>query len=179
MNISSTAKTYAKAIFELAQEREITGQIFDEFKAFLQFIKKNPAIHKLLELPNVVQREKRLIDLFYADYSKTFVHFIVFILKNKRYDLLEQIFLDFQQRYDLSKNRIRIETITAVPLTQNKLAEINQQMSRLTNKNVIIENRIDPSIIGGIIIKLNGQLFNASIIGQFKKLKQYLIKNQD
>ena len=178
MIVSSVAKRYSKALFEIAKERNSLKEILVEFQSFLVFTKKNAEFNFLLGIPNMIQREKILLEFLKERYSDTFVHFILIVLRNKRHLLFPQIFEDFQRKYDTEHNRIRAHAITAIPLTDKKINELQQKISKYTNANIIIENRIDSSIIGGIIIQIDGQIFNASLTEQLIKLKQYLIQNQ-
>ena len=111
-------------------------------------------------------------------FSELFFNFLLVVLRNRRFQLIYQIYSDFENRVDLYNNRIKAVAITALPLPGDKLSEVSREIATYLNAEVRIENKVDPSIIGGIIIRLNGKMFDGSIFGQFKKLKQYLIKNQ-
>ena len=176
MNVNSTAKRYAKALFEIAKKKDRLKEIIDEFQSFLFLLEENTDLQFLLKLPNVFKREKLLADLLQQRFSEVFINFLLVTLRNKRYYLLQQIFEDLQTRYDLDNNRIRAQAITAIPLTEEKLSELSQKINNYFNANVRIENKVDSSIIGGIIIRLNGQIFNASLTEQFRRLKQFLLK---
>lgn len=178
MKINYLAKRYAKALFELAQQKKCIDKILAEFNSFLSIVEDNPDLQSIINLPNVVQREKVLSAFLQQRFSELFINFIIIVLRNKRHTLIPQILDALQTEYDLSKNRIRAQAITAIPLSAKELSELRRRIANYLQADVRLENNIDPSIIGGIIIILDGQVFNASITEQFNKLKQYLIKNQ-
>ena len=177
MNVSSIAKRYAKAFFEIAAEKDRLEEIKKEFLSFLSLLKDETELRFLLEMPNVTQREKILLNFLKPRFSELFNHFLLVVLRNKRHDLLQQIFEDFQRRYDLKYNRFRAQAITAIPLTEKKLSELTQKVAAYFYAEVRIENIVDPSIIGGVIIRLNGKVYNASVTEQFKRLRHFLTKN--
>lgn len=178
MIVTANAKRYAKALFELASEKDQIDKIHDEFKAFLNLIAENPDLKSVLSLPGGGGREKLFSDLMKERFSEQFFNFLLLVLKNKRFYLIDQIYHEFVNRVDSHYNRVRVEAITAVPFSDDQILRLSQEIAQYLNADVRLENKVDPSIIGGIIIRLNGRMFNASLAEQFKKLKQYLIKDQ-
>jgi F-type H+-transporting ATPase subunit delta len=178
MIVTAVAKRYAKALFELAQEHARLDAILAEFQSFLRLLEQSPELKFILKHPNDRQREQVLSHLFQQRVSELFLNFLSLVLKNRRYDLLRQIYDDLQSRHDALNNRVRAIATTAIPLSEQKLSELSREIARLAQADVRLENNVDPSILGGIIIQLNGQIFDASIREQFKKLKQSLITNQ-
>ncbi len=178
MIVTAVAKRYAKALFELAQEHARLDAILAEFQSFLRLLEQSPELKFILKHPNDRQREHVLSHLFQQHVSELFLNFLSLVLKNRRYDLLQQIYDDLQSRHDALNNRVRAIATTAIPLSEQKLSELSREIARLAKADVRLENNVDPSILGGIIIQLNGQIFDASIREQFKKLKQSLITNQ-
>jgi len=174
MIITVNAKRYAKALFELAQENKRIEQTLIEFKTFLDLVEHDKDLKSFLNLPIDKNREKIFSELLEERFSKLFFNFLLLILKNKRFALVHQIYSDFENRVDLYNNRVKAVAITALPLPAKKLLELNREITQYLNAEVRLENRVDSSIIGGVIIRLNGKIFNASLSGQFQKLKQYL-----
>ncbi len=178
MIVTANAKRYAKALFELAQGKNLINKILDEFKSFIILVEEDADLLSFLNLPNDREHEKIFASLLKERFSELFFNFLLVVLRNRRFQLIYQIYSDFENRVDSYNNRIKAVAITALPLPGDKLSEMSREIAIYLNAEVRIENKVDPSIIGGIIIRLNGKMFDGSIFGQFKKLKQYLIKNQ-
>jgi len=177
MIITSTAKRYARALFELAKEKKQLDEVLDEFRIFLAIVEKDNDLQSLLKLPNVTQREQELIHYLKKSYSEILFNFLQLVLKNNRYSILRQIFSDYQSQYDKFNNLIRAEVVTAIALTDELSTDLIQKLKDYYKADIRIVNKIDPSIIGGIIIRINGQVFNASVLEKFNKMKMYLSKN--
>lgn len=178
MIVTAAARRYAKALFDLAKAQARLDEVLAEFQSFLALLDQSPELKFILKHPNDKQRERVLSQLFKQQLSDLFLNFLFLVLKNRRYHLLPQIFDDLQARHDAMNNRIRAIATTAVPLTDQKLSELSREIARYAKSDVRLVNQVDPSILGGIIIHLNGQVFDASLSAQFKKLKQSLITNQ-
>jgi len=178
MIITATAKRYAKALFELAQQENRIDETLAELRSFLELVEQEPNVRQLINFPE--NRERKLIikKLLQERFSTLLVHFLFLVLKNKRSGLLNQICDDFQARVDQLHNRVRVEVTTALPLPEKKWEQLKREIASYLNAEVSLDRRVDPAILGGIIIRLDGKVFNASLLEQFKKLKQYITQNQ-
>ena len=78
---------------------------------------------------------------------------------------------------DAFNNRVRAEVISASPLADTTILDLTQLLKDYFNAEIVMEKKIDISLIGGFIINVNGQVFDASVLTKFKKMKIYLTKN--
>ena len=177
MIVTATAKRYARALFELAREKKCLDQVRDEFTGFLAMVKKDEALQRLLKLPGITRRQHILIQYLKDSYSDIFYSFILLVLKNNRYPILPQILHNYLSQHDKFNNIIRAEVVTATALTDNVSSDLVQQLKAYYNADVRITNKVDASILGGIIVRVNGRIFNASVQEKFNKMKTYLTKN--
>jgi F-type H+-transporting ATPase subunit delta len=178
MIITITAKRYARALFEIAQEKKIAAEIVKEFKVFITLLETMPQLQLVLGHPNEAQRDKIFSKIFQNQLSPIFFNFLRLVLKNKRYLILTQIFDNFQYQYETSCKRRLVEITTAFPLEEAELEAIRQQISHLVAANVLIENKVAPEILGGMILCMDDRVLNASFLEHFKNMKFHLIKNQ-
>jgi F-type H+-transporting ATPase subunit delta len=177
MIVTATAKRYARALFELARDKNNLNDVLNEFDGFLSLLDENSGLQQLLKLPNVVQREQSLMAFLKSHYSDIFFNFLQLVLKNNRYVLLRQILFEFQHLNDAFNNRVRAEVISASPLADTTILDLTQLLKDYFNAEIVMEKKIDISLIGGFIINVNGQVFDASVLTKFKKMKIYLTKN--
>jgi F-type H+-transporting ATPase subunit delta len=70
---------------------------------------------------------------------------------------------------------VRGEVITAMPLPDDKLRAIEQGLARATGRKVVLEAKVDPSIIGGVVTRLGSTVYDGSVTTQLQKMKQALI----
>lgn len=178
MIITANAKRYAKALFELAFEKNLVENVHHDFKTFLTLVNDSSNLQSFLSLPLDQERRKIISGLLQARFSELFFNFLLLVLKNKRFHLFDQIFEDFEVRVDALQNRVSAVVVTAFPLPYDTLAAMTQEIAGHLKADVRLENEVDPSIIGGIILRVDDKMFNGSLFEQFKKLKYHLIQNQ-
>ena len=179
MIVTANAKKYAKALFELAQEKDLMDQVHRDFEDFLKLVEEQKDLQSFLKLPMDRERETILSNILKEYFCDLFFNFLLLVLKNKRFHLIEQIFDNFEKRIDTLNNRISAIAITAFPLPKDKLADVTREIADFLKAEVRLENEVDQSIIGGIVLRMDDRIFNASISEQFKKLKYHLIQNQN
>lgn len=178
MMITANAKRYARALFEVAQEQNLIDRVHLDFKNLVELIRQSSELRAFLMMPLESQREKVLIDLFRDRFDDIFLNFLILVLKNKRFNLIDQILAEYERQVDQWYNRISVQAITAIPLPEDKLAELNRMIANAMRAEVRLENRVDRTILGGIIFRLDDRVYDASLLTQFKKLKSQLIQNQ-
>lgn len=178
MMITANAKRYASALFDLAQEKNLVDQVHRDFQNFLKLVDESSELRAFLTLPLDREREKLLCDLLKPHFTELFFNFALLVLKNKRFELFEQMLDEFERQVDSLNNRMSAVAVTAVPLSREKIATLMRDIAGFLKAEVRVENEVDPSIIGGLILRLDDKVYNASLAEQFKKLKFHLIQNQ-
>jgi len=177
MKTNTIARNYAKAFYDHAREAGIVESMITEMDAFASMIQDNETIELLLTRPNVKGREDIIDALFKDKFPLMLVNFLKIVVKNKRYELLSQIFDDVQHRYEMDQDILRVETVTAVPLDDDELGKITADLKRLFGKEPLIENRVDESIVAGIKIFVNGKVYDSSLEARLQKIRSDLLKN--
>ncbi|MFQ5708332.1 MAG: ATP synthase F1 subunit delta [bacterium] len=170
------ARRYARALFELARERDILESIRNEVALFNQNLQSSPSFRHFLNSPQLNPGEKQKVveDLFQDRVSNVFFNFVLVLLKKNRQGLFAVIVKEFQTLFDQYKRKLRAATITAVPLDDATKSKLTETLSRTFDSDVQIENRIDPRILGGIVVNLDGQVFDGSLQSLLRRLKNEL-----
>jgi len=176
MKLQAVVNKYSKALFEVAAEKDCVGQIIDEFGQFLKLSTDNKEIFEAFDMPNTSRREKILSIIIQPYFSAIFFGFLTIVVKNKRHRLLPHIFDDLRTRHDLAHGRVKAQVTTAIPLTGEELLNVERSLGNRLQAKMIIENLVDPAIIGGMIIRINGRIFNASIVERFRILKSGILE---
>lgn len=171
------AKKYARALFQLAEEQDQTTEILKEFQSFVNLLAAEAEIKSVLSIANTHQRDEWVKRLFESRMSALFYHFLQLILKNRRQQLLPGILNAYQGLYDQRQQRVRAVVTTALPLSPQQLTELNSRLNRQLKAEILIENKIDRGILAGMIIRVDGKVYNASILDQIKQLRTYLVEN--
>jgi len=115
--------------------------------------------------------------LIFKNLSKLSLKFIDVLSENNRIDLLETISFKFIELYKDYKGIQSALVTTAVPLNAEMKSEVLEVVSKLTNKQTILENKIDKTLIGGFILRVGDVEYNSSFKNKLKTIKQVFTKN--
>jgi len=174
------AKRYARALFELAREAEKTGPVLEELRSFAAFLQKEGRIRAYLVSPEVAKKTKleMVESLLSTRFSPMVKQFIKLLLEKGRQNYLGQIVEAYGQLYDRSIGRVRARVFSAVPLQETQMEQIRQQVGRYLNSEILLENRVDVAILGGVIIEFSGVVIDGSLRHQLNQLRQELRQNK-
>lgn len=178
MNYSLIVVRYAKAFFDLCNEKNLLKEIKPEAENFLSIVKGSSEFRELLSSPVIFKSQKRRIfqALFKEKYSSYMLNFFDLIIDNRRESFLADIFRYFLEliRKDLG---IKIVTLSsATEIDPSLLSAIKEQLAKVLHKTIEIEGKIQPEIIGGFVVRIDNAQFDGSVSTSLKKLKQKLIK---
>ncbi len=173
MKSTKLAGRYAKALFDFAQQKEEIEAVNSDLVLVKSVLKENSQLKAVIESPVIFPDKKNDIftDLFEGKISKTTFGFLSLIIKKKREPSLSIICDEYLKLYNIHHN-IKIAYITTVfPLSEELAAALKKLLEEETHATIQIQEKVDPNIIGGLLIKIDDFLFNASILAKINKLR--------
>lgn len=173
------AKRYARALFELAVERNILETIQNEVAFFSRNLNENADFRLFLFAQDVSKKEKKetIEKLIQDRVSNVFFNFILVLLKKNREFIFPSIDREFQCFVDKHFKKINALATTAQPMDEKASSQLKVFLDKTFAADVQISNNIDPSILGGIVVNVEGHVFDGSLQNQLKRLKDDLIMN--
>jgi F-type H+-transporting ATPase subunit delta len=173
MKESILARRYAKALFALALERNILDKIRSELHGFAAVLEENEEFAHFFRSPENSRASKReAAERVLQDrYSNLFFNFLLLIIQKGRYGIIDEIVRAFDDLYDRHHRRARALAITAVPMDARVAADLRSRLSKSLNIEIEIENRVDPQILGGLVLNVDGKVMNGSIKQQLERLR--------
>ena len=180
MTNRAAASRYARALFDVAvkQHADLEG-IERDLADFVALFTAHPALRDVMLNPAVPAPRKRaaMEDLTRQSGVSPFVARLLMMLADRdRLVLLPDLLNSYRDRLMDHRNVIRAEITTAVPLSSDRTAQIEQRLASLTGRRVTMTMRTDPGIIGGIVARLGGVVYDGSVATQLNKLKNTLAK---
>jgi F-type H+-transporting ATPase subunit delta len=176
----SVAKVYGNVLYELASEINEEDKVKDQFADLLKILTANSTFVNLLSNPRISKSERLQIfdNIFKVDGKSYLLSLVKILIEERKVGLLSEIFDGYVNRYNEEKNILPVRVISAVELRDDQVSKLTERMSKITGKNVIITNKVDESVIGGVRIEYDGHLIDASIQYRFKNL-EHILKNAD
>lgn len=174
--IDVTANRYAEALFQLSEEENITKEIYKQLNDVTTLVKNNKELDNALKSPLVSKTEKvELIEvLFNNKINKNLKNFLKILVEKGRISSLKAIELTFKELLNDKHNIIEGTVISAIPLTNEKIKELEEKLSKKYNKNVTLENKVDASILGGVVVRLGNSQIDGSVKTRLDNIKDQL-----
>ncbi len=175
----SVARRYARAFIELAAEQGVVEEIDQELtRVGAAFRGESAPLYEVLANPIFTLQERRAIlgDLLpRLDLRDLTQHLLQLILEKGRFDLLHEISEVYTTYADERAGRARVLVTTAEPLTPQLEAEVRAALEQVTGKQVLMDTRVDPDLIGGMIARVGDKVFDASVHTRLQNIKQRLL----
>jgi F-type H+-transporting ATPase subunit delta len=178
----TAARPYARALWELAKERGQVDAVAGELDVVAQAIGQAPALRDLFARPWVAANVKRAVAQEVAarfGLSPLTRDFVALLARQGRGDQLEGIRDVFRQLVDADLGRLRARVRTAVPLTKGERDQLGERLGRaLGGKQVVLEETVDPGLLGGFVAEVGSYIVDASLDGQLARLRDRLAKGK-
>ena len=181
MTSGAAAGRYARALFDVVkQEGGNLEQVETDLQQFVDLFTQYPALASTLGNPAIPASKKQAVARALIEragnLSPVLSKTILMLGDRDRLMLLPQILRLYRERLMDHRQVIRGEVTTAAALSPDKLRSLEQGLQQATGRKVILESRVDPSIIGGVVTRLGSTVYDGSVTTQLQKLKQSLIE---
>jgi F-type H+-transporting ATPase subunit delta len=170
------ARTYADALLDAAVATG-AGSALDEVGSFVEDgLDKVPDLKQMLFSRVIAREEKiRLIEKIAGPPASPIVaSFLRVLAGHDRLDLLPLILREARLRQEVRSGRKRVQVTTARPLTGESESHIRHRLAESLPFDPILETRVDPSLLGGIVIRVGDTVYDSSLATRIKELRQRL-----
>ena len=171
--MSRAAIRYAKAILETAVSSGKAKQVNDDMKSVLTAVDSSADLKEFLSSPIITSDVKMnaLTEVFGSVQAETRSLFRL-LKENKRFQILAAIATQYNIQFDEMNDDEVAKVTTAFPLTADLEAKILAKAATISTKKITIQNTVDPSIIGGFILRIGDKQYNASVSNRLQELKR-------
>lgn len=177
MITSVTAKTYAAVLRDIGLSRGTLDALDEELTSFNTIVRDEKDFALFLTMHGISKdsKKKLIIKALEGKMSEDFVSFICVLIDNDRQGEIAEIEFEFLAMLDEVKNSIRVNVTTSGVLDASIRDKVLKILSAKYGKNVIIEESIDPGLIGGIIVRAGDTLIDGSVATRLRKIKERLL----
>jgi len=165
--VSGMAGRYAFALFSLARDEQSVDQVAAALKTFDDLIAESPDLARLVRSPvfSAGEQGKALVALLdKAGIGGVAANFIKLVAAKRRLFAVRDMIADYNKLYDSWRGVARAEVTTAAALSDAHVAAIKDALKGVTGgKDVEISVKVEPAIIGGLIVKLGSRMVDGSL----------------
>ncbi len=156
-DIYSVAREYGRALFMLTEQLGRTDTVREEAKALSVLLSDTPEYTQLLDTPALSTNERlSLIDEAFSGLDEYLVNLLKLLAERRLSYIIVRTLRAFEDEYMESRGIAKAEAITAIALTESEREALKTKLEAITGKQIIIENKVDPSVLGGIRLRYMG-----------------------
>lgn len=177
LKTDTVGRVYAEALLELAREQGVVDEVADEVGQLLPMIASGGELHRLLTNPAIGDAERgAIVQRVFEGRVSGLLYKMLRVLGDKgRLGSLPEVAAGYLLAVADERGQINVEAHVASELDSESAARVAQEIGSALGKQVTLIQTIDPSLIGGLKIKIGDKLIDASVASQLRNMKSKMI----
>lgn len=169
-------RRYAEAIFEIAREHNTIDRTLDDVQGIASLFSKRKLAYLLNEPKIPAQRKENAIRQALASkVLPTSLNLALLVVQRELVEAMPNIARELAQLVLNYKNQAVAEVTTAAPMDEQQLKQVTQALEHMTGKTILMQTKVQPEILGGVIARVGDQIIDGSIRHRLAALKQQLL----
>ena len=180
MSARTSATRYAQALLDVAVQESDPAQVEKDLAAIVSAIAGHAELRRVLTSPGTPQASRvGVVNALSerAQVQRPVARLLAMLADRGRLELLPDLLEVYQERLLAHNNVVRATVTSATPLAPATLGALEASLSGLTGKKVQLEATVDPAIVGGVVTRIGGTVYDGSIRTQLAKMRQRLVEN--
>ncbi len=173
---STAARRYAEAAFEIGR-RDGTVETWRRELDLAAAVLTDPAVATGLNNPAVPteRRAKALADAIGGSISRPVLNLISMMLRRGRIEDLPRVAAEFRRLDDANNGVTAAHATSAAPLEPSEVSALTARLEQMTGGRVELDVTVDPSLLGGLVVRVGDRLIDGSVRGRLERLRNQLV----
>lgn len=175
------ARTYGEALLNAAETQGAVDDQLDELDAVYAFVRDHfPTFAVMMGSPvrTAADKDRLIAQAFEGRTLPTTVNFLRVLNRHGRLDLLGPILRTARATWDRRQNRRAVTVRSAVPLTDAETEALRERLARTVGGTPVLKLEVDPALIGGLVVQVGDDVYDASVRNRLEQLRQRLIEGK-
>jgi F-type H+-transporting ATPase subunit delta len=174
MSELTVGSRYAKSLIDLAQEQNNVDVIKADMDLFIHTLKANPELKAVLSNPIIAHSKKtKILDaVFLGKVNKVTISFFKLMVDKGRGEVLYTTAYEYVNLYNIKRHITKARVTSATALSAANKQTLIAELQTSIGGTVVLEDKIDPSLIGGFVLTVGDRQVDTSISASLKKLKK-------
>ena len=170
------ARLYARSLFEAAKGEGRLEPVLAELGDFVAALEDVPELRSLLTNPQLDREERTAaLDEILGGADELIRNFLRLLSERGRTAQIDEIHRELEELVAADQQRLTVELTTAYELSEDEAAEITKRIEKSSGRSVEATRKVDPALIGGIILQVGSHRLDASVRGRIDRLRHELV----
>jgi F-type H+-transporting ATPase subunit delta len=175
--VEEIAQVYARALFEVAEERDLLDQIHDELTQFADALSENRQLAVFFFSPYFSTEEKKEgLKKAVTGADPAFMNFLEALIERHRMPAIFRIKDRYQDMWEDARDLLPVQVTSAVKLDSSTVERIGDRIGEQTKRTVELSSQVDPDILGGIVLRVGNVILDASIRNRLEQLRKQVAR---
>lgn len=165
MRVNIVARVYVETLLRRAEQENVVEPVTNGLAAFAQCLNEDARLRRFLEAPQITTRQKQAVveEALESRVHPLVVQFLKLVIDRHRELLLPEIAMTWQVILDERANRQTATITSATPLNRAAVASLGQALEHVTGKTIVIQERVRPDLLGGVVVQTGDLVMDASL----------------
>jgi F-type H+-transporting ATPase subunit delta len=171
------AEVYARALFEVAKEKDALDRVHNELGQFVDALEKERNLQVFLFSPYFSSEEKKEgVRRIVSDADERFLNFLELLAERHRMPAIFRVRRTFDSMW-AEENRLLPVTVTsAVELDEGLVRSIGDRIAEQTGRQVELSSKVDPDVLGGLKVRVGNMVLDATVRNRLEQLRKQVVK---
>jgi ATP synthase F1 delta subunit len=172
------AEVYARALFEVASEHELLDVIREQLGQFADALNSNRQVAIFFFSPYFSTQEKKDgLTRMVSDGDPIMMNFLEALLERHRMPAIFRIRTRFNELWDKANKLLPVEVTSAIELDDAIVRSLGERIGEQTGMKIELKSRVDPEILGGIVLRVGNSILDASIRNSLNQLRKQVAQS--
>ena len=175
----SLARRYARALLAIGEEENRSRTILSEIERFASLMAENALLRETMEAAHITRRDQHavlesvLATLGFLPATRNFLNLLV---DKGRMGIFSQILSEFRRMIEQIEGVERVEVTVPLALSESQRTMLTEVLEGRTGRKVILEETVDPGVLGGMVVKVGSTVYDGSARTQIERIREILQK---
>lgn len=172
--MTAASTVYGQSLYQLAKEEGIDEEILHQMQTVGAILKENPDYITLLLEPSIKKRQRLALldEAFGGQVHPYLLNFLKILLENGVLRSYSSDLACFKELYDRDHGIEQARVTSAAALSTEQLEALKERLQAMSGKTIELITKVDPSLIGGMRVELEGKLYDGSVAGRLTELRR-------
>ena len=171
------AAVYARSLFEVAKEQDKVDLVREQLGEFADVLQANRELQVFFFSPYFSTPEKEEgLDRTVTDADPVVQNFLKLLIENHRMPVVFRVRRNFDKLWEQENRLLPVEVTSAVELDEGTVRQIGDRIAEQTGRRVDLSSRVEPDILGGIVVRVGNSVLDASVRNRLESLRRQVAR---